>query len=624
MRSRAGALFRWRIFLFVATSILACVITWQLRARADRIVIDGGAGPPVLVFVHTKIGTKSIEAWDPTTGQREMIFSGIHDDAIDIYWKGVVAVHEGKAVAWKQADEVHLVECENPRKHRVWKLPSLGETSVRLLDVTADERFAVLEFVSFASENAGARLWVVDLTTQTIVSERWWGSHLLRRATPNEFQSIRFAANDSDSALWRLDDNGAWEALSDDADFSESFSERVSRSGKRIVSVHSFIVQGADDAEPRLGAAPNLRTVGSNLLQVIELPRDAATDWNWQQERTVVGSDCDGNQYLVDADSRQVIAESLVGERYRSTFQALMIASLVLAVAWLTLTLVEKSLWFAIADASMFVGLAEWAVAMRAFRESSCPYASPLYPEVWLAHLEAALVVGVIVGVIACVGWYLAYGIHRTYARFIIGTAGVIAAVLPLDVIRWYFGYSSYGVSHELTGKFFGAGICFAMLAGAVSSLPQFFGWTVADSTPQLGRFSLRRFSLSGIFALIFGVGVFLSLGRWLLDQGWRWPNDWEAPILGEGASLAIAAPALIFFRKAWTTFAVGILLIAIVGALAYTLLAKGLPNRSIETHLAFQMEFVGSALAVIALFCGLVRRHGYRWTTDTPTVGAA
>jgi hypothetical protein len=587
-------------------------------------VIRGSTSSPVLILVHKRSNAKSVEAWDPRTNKRWTVVDGITDKSIDKHWRGVIAVRNGAAVAWKQQDTLQMVECAEPHRRQSYRLPQIDENNVQLIAITDDNRFALLEHTRFADfpNESGCRHWVIDLSNGSIASQRWWGSILIPLGQPGVYTSFRWAGerkpDEPDKAEWKIDENGMLAKLPPSAVTQLRHNpSTVSPSEKRFITMYYLTTNTVRRGMNAItGSTASLGSIGSEHLVEIKLPNQAEQDWRWyEDESKVVGSDSYGNQYMADASNGEITQAILVDDLHRLRSSRPMLLAILIGIAWLFQSFFEPDRTWALWGMFMSSFCMQWGIVLHCIWTSFyLGEDGPLSGETWIANAAPAKLVGIAGGLVAWTGWYWATGKGWIAARWLLGALVVWIAVLPVEMLPWYGGYTLFG--DPLFG-FLGILWCIGLLSASTVSaavlclqaMSYLWGRRDHDAAKTAEKPRLQ-FSVSSILLATAAAAILLMLLRWRWNQGWE-PNQIVAGCLaGEFICLSIALPFLFRVRNRWQKFAIGIAAFTVVSILVYVDAVNRWPIALHWSNLTFQTRFLGCMSVTLALWCTFLRRR--------------
>lgn len=656
MPDRFGSHWRWRLAIVLVAIALVGYAAWQAgRWKWRRLVESGGGWPAIYCLGHYN-GSQSIEAFDWHNNLTWTITTITLDRNVGEYDDRVIVASGGKAIAWRQADAIHVVDINSPHQARSYELPALWDawqadiktspsphsenfngSDYRLVQLSQDGRFAVLQSVKGQDYLTGItkmmrRIWwrntpawnplesvhlvVVDLEAGEVVSSRLWQSITIEGANAGELESFALVWSPRGSSepvygRWQLSNEGELVLIE----------KAIVPPAPSVVIAESYgILRLADETRPAdlsevVSQGTIVRTLRSRIV-VEDSGRsklrvfDLAKEQQWVVDRnhvtthiaadglTIAGTNQFDDILVFDIQNGRVIAREMSGSSRRLQLLAIGIALLAVAIVLIRIGLAESVLAWGMFDALVACALIYGSV----YPMQACLDSTPILFDL-RAFVPPYLFQGAMVGAAILAGWYLAHGRHWAAVRWLLGTLGLIAFTVPLLISKsWEFSTSFDIVLRTMVTL----GLFMSSLAAAVAIVVRPLGWAISPPDEQPGTF---RFGLMQMLILISSGGMAIILFQALPEFSQSEALFWSIGSLVFGIPLV----GVLFIRSGrWR--AIGLVAsLAIAGEAIYWR-AVWPGNVADVPFFAGEAITTASAALTILIPCLVVRKHGWAW----------
>jgi hypothetical protein len=653
--NKFGSHWRWRTTLAIALIALAMFALWQVSQSVERRVLVGGGGPPLLV---ENLGRDfySVEAIDQASEKSRTILEwrGHDQDDQTPQW---VRVLDGRAIAFVKNQVLQLVETSPPHERVEWKLPESVSGRVRIRGISSDQSFAVFEvgfsghrFVGLSGGPGPPSVVVVELATQRIVTKEE-NIYVRARGTLDEyvFWGDSQSTPARESYYRRLNNQGEWVDLSlpKVAELllsRKAFIRRAQDGGLQIVADEDDpVLPGMKPQAPvpqladtnnrylvRYGRDYYLGDLDSptptDLVPLVDSPGAVGllTSAEFQSNgQAVAFADSWGNVFQIDLNSRQIKAISTRGSNQYRTTMGIVVSLAVLAILYLSISLRECSLAWALSDAMLAIWLAVGIATLTSlayvpFRHVSL---SPLQSGV--QHWTILIAVGIVGAGLYVVAWYWAFGRGALLWRILAGLASLVGLLTPFVLMVYFQNFQMHTSGY---GEWMmGSAVALTGLFAFILSIPRWFGWGfgTGEDGAAATKSSRRTFGLAAIFTLITILAIALAVDRAidLRQHPWHiYPRELAGIICGFAPSLGVLLP-IVFTLERSRHIAISLTVMAIGTAVEVAVIWEAYGgNVAMELLVA---RSAGVILAGLLPFI-LLRRHGYRWRSATSTAEPA
>lgn len=653
MNQRWGSQSRSRIALVLCT---ACVVAWcvmLLRERAERVVLTTGGGPPVIV-VATRQFRFTIEAFNPATGQSDIVFerpTGYLYDEEGI--PSIVAVRDGHVIAWVENDALHMVETTPPHRRESWKIDAPVKP-FQIVGLSESGEYAVFEYGRIVTRHETLPgIFTIDLRTGKVLSEE---TRVFARSRGADgafliYHPTLARNNNNAPELARLDENGEWERkplpkhLADllDGDWrgkrlpggdvelftAEDQAIAMQAKGRRpgvhlsapkfSPADHRFFVRSGDELFVGDGDSPNLRL----LRRLCELGGHAAFQADGQ---AVVFVDAWGDLRRIEIDTGRETLLANPGTRQFRWFAAAFVVALVVAGLWARLAWAEGSLGWALVDVLVVICLLSLAAAIARAAPLGIHHAPGFGTKgfgstTWTAsQTQMMWCVGVAwvslgFATMYLVAWYWAHGPGPVLWRLCGGTACVAVFAVPIVLLyRATYGpqLPVFGWWEHVATSMLGI----TLVSALVLSIPRWFGWRLRREEVATGGSLVpsARFGLASMFAVVMLVAFGIALREGIERIRFDWLG-WEVVVaaVAFAPSLGAMLPVVCWLRDRQAIVR-GVVLVVLWNVVDVTLLYAvdwDGSRRMVGVHLLARV--IGIAFGLLPVL--LLRKHGYRWT---------
>lgn len=619
--ARFGTQWRWRAVL-ILISVAVFAAGWNVARWWSCRVIVQGSGETAVIRVRQP-GQESLEHIDWSTGTRRKIA----DIPTGDYWfvdHSVRVVHDGKAVAWRQNDRIHIAPIDGSGVKTSARFKLNAPSSLDpFLGVTSDENYAVfcvqisdVAHLANGTSMLAVNVTVVDLRTGEYVSAERWAADTCTIGSSAEIVGTRL--NPEAYGRWTFANGRAWEKVADEKErlhehqfvfVIEGADGQLSWTGYVTTQKHESWVAMSQSPSGECfvanGEKGRCAIFNDNTGKVtdLSLPWGCCTVASFTADgKTLVVSDAIDDIRLIDAATGQLIAKDSAGSHRRMLLLVFATIGLLLSAAWFRIALAENSTSWAIFDA-----LATTLVVSFAMTGAAATIAHPAWAHPYLFSLSY-VVAGIAAGAVVLTGCYWAHGDGALVARWIKGAVCLTLLLTPIPMLNLFGSWWQQPLTIIATA-IFSAG-----MTALVVWLPNGIGWTVRNRPIER---PVHHFGLTAIFGTISGVGILLALGRWLIDPSQWESNKWVVSGIAEMLCVGTLLVAVFFLRLPWYGIAAAVL-VAVTAII--TLICLGLFGMTAANPTfvgALMMEtggLIGTTLSV-AISCTVLRRHGFRWT---------
>lgn len=546
MRAQLGSHWRWRLLLLLVLVLTIAGARWQ--APHFSVMVVPGGGPRIvtasqgrqqvfLMALHTELDKKLDKGIDQPHGQptgRFRSFLQLDAKRNATYFR---AVHQGAAVAWRQAYDLHLAEIDAPHRTRSWPIPhDIGVATIEGL--LPDERFAVFQKTEHATGGTSRYfISVVDLSNSQIISTEEWATRIEPSDKPNEFRGTRtenfLDGSESIATCWKLTPAGEWEPLastplpllsqyqnlklaeSPQGDFRIlAEGEKPSPSETEIIGV---VVAASPSGymliDPLVGRRGRILVGHSNASELRATTTNIGYYYgiSFPREDAAAVVNLSNDIELLDLTTGKTITTFSFGTHRKWTLGAFALVMAGLAAMWTWLGAREKTSWW-LFDASVAMAIVPlvsliWLVAnIHAWQMAGS-----------MASLVAyrGFMIGSVAGTSIMVGWYWTFGHGRTTVRWMIG--GLLLCAVCASQSEQLLS-DLLGEDHSSTE---GMAILWAVcqsasivVAGFVAILllaTKSFGWAVSDVPLEAPT---NRFTLTSLFVATIGVSMLIAVAN--------------------------------------------------------------------------------------------------------------
>ncbi len=622
--ARFGTQWRWRAVL-ILISVVVFAAGWNVARWWSCRVIVQGSGETAVIRVRQP-GLESLEHIDWSTGTRRKIAEIPTGD----YWlvdHSVRVVRDGKAVAWRQDDRVHIAPIDGSGVKTSARFKLNAPSSLDpFLGVTSDENYAVfcvqisdVAHLANGTSMLAVNVTVVDLRTGEYVSAERWAADTCTIGSSAEIVGTRL--NPEAYGRWTFSSDPGWKKVAEDKErlhehqivfVSEGADGQLSWTGhvttQKSESWGNVVQSPSGECFVANSGKGRCAVFNDNTGKVtdLSLPWGCCPTASFTADgKTLVVSDLLDDIQLIDAETGRLIAKDTAGSDRRMLLLGFATIGLLLSVAWFRFALLEHSTSWAMVDALATTLAVSFTITGAVTAATHPGWSFAFGHELFgLSYVVA----GIAAGAAVMTGCYWAHGDGALVARWIKGAICLALLLTPLPMLNLFGSWWQQPLTIAATAAFAGG------VTALVVWLPNLMGWTIRNR-PIEG--SAHRFGLGAIFGTISSVGILLALGRWLIDPS-RWEsNKWIVDAIAELMCVGTLLVAVFFLRLPWYGIVVALLVAA---AAITTLICLGLFGMAAANPKfvgAPMMEvagLIGTTLSV-AISCTVLRRHGFRWT---------
>lgn len=634
MRDQLGSHWRWRLLLLVVLVLTVAGARWQ-APWCNMEIVPGGSDR--IVAASRTQDRLTIKLLDINTGHcRDVMRFEANQVPTTLR-----VVHEGKSLAWRSGNKLHIADIDAPYRTKSWPVP----TDLRWPTIegfSSDERFAIFQTMERAPAATGKTpgteyqylISIVDLTSGQVVSSEKWGRPIEATRSRDEFRLTQIDTahgNWPASAVCKLTPTGQWEHMKSTSrpTFSQYEKVRLAESpqGKirRLLDKEVAAPAETEISGRVLAMSPSGHMVVDGVGRIrepffighadaSELRRTASVfrfaGASYPQDGAVAFVNLWDDVEVIDLANAKTIAIFELGTHRKRLLAALAIGAWVIAATCVWVGVREKSSWWELdaAAATVIVQLGSliWFGAHLPTWQMIGTQAF------FLAYM--AFIAGMIAGVSIVVGWYWTYGRGRTAVRWIIGGFWLcaVSACLSPTVFGELAGVADLERMDILWALTQAVSIVVAGFAAILLLVMKTLGWSVSNAPIDQPA---GRFGLTSLFVATIGVSMLIAVGNAVVNE---FNPDMLllalAPILAAFVTCNLLV-SLAFSRPLWVVvFHVAVILLLLPAIWIAARASLGFMVWLPPASPAILGAFLASAAISIAITCGLARCHGWRW----------